>query len=61
VEQRGFDEADARARVAAQATREQRLAVADVVIDNAGDLAHLEAEVDRAWAFVRSLDVTPPS
>lgn len=53
VEQRGMAEADARARVAAQATREQRLALADVVVDNSGDLAHLAAEVDRAWAFLQ--------
>jgi dephospho-CoA kinase len=36
VSLRGLSERDARARVAAQATREERLAVADVVIDNAG-------------------------
>ena len=55
VEQRGMDEADARARMAAQATREERLAQADFVVDNSGDLAHLAAEVDRCWEWLTSL------
>ena len=38
VAQRGFSEADARARMARQATREERLAKADLVIDNSGTL-----------------------
>ncbi|MGZ4447971.1 MAG: dephospho-CoA kinase [Nocardioides sp.] len=49
VRLRGMDEADARARMAAQATREQRLAVADHVIDNSGSLAALAAQVDALW------------
>lgn len=52
VEQRGMTEGDARARVANQATREERLALADVVIRNEGDFAQLEAEVDRAWSWL---------
>ncbi|MGH8938526.1 MAG: dephospho-CoA kinase, partial [Actinomycetes bacterium] len=44
---------DARARMAAQATREQRRAVADVVIDNDGDLARLQEQVDALWADLR--------
>jgi dephospho-CoA kinase len=55
VGQRGMSEDDARARMAAQATREQRLARADFVIDNSGDLDHLAAEVDRAWGWIESL------
>lgn len=55
VEQRGMDEADARARIAAQATREERLANADFVIDNSGSLADLDAEVERCWAWIGSL------
>lgn len=47
---RGLTEADARARMAAQAGREQRLAIADVVVSNTGSLADLAAEVDRVWA-----------
>jgi dephospho-CoA kinase len=48
-ESRGMTEEDARARMSAQATDEQRRAVADVVIDNGGDLAELAAAVDRVW------------
>jgi dephospho-CoA kinase len=52
VEQRAFTEADARARVAAQISREERRALADVVIDNSGDRAALDVEVDRAWSWL---------
>jgi dephospho-CoA kinase len=55
VEQRGMTEADARARMATQATREERLAVADHVIDNTGDLDHLDRQVREAWAKLRAL------
>lgn len=55
VEHRGFREDDARARIARQASREDRLARADVVIDNSGDLAALDAEVERAWVWIESL------
>ena len=47
--QRGMAEADARARMAAQAGREERRARADVVITNDGDPAELEAQVDALW------------
>lgn len=50
VEQRGMDPADARARMAAQATRQERLAGADLVVDNGGSREQLRAEVDRVWA-----------
>jgi dephospho-CoA kinase len=46
---RGLSEDDARARIAAQATDEQRRAVADVVLDNSGSVEDLEAQVDRFW------------
>jgi dephospho-CoA kinase len=49
---RGMSEADARNRIAAQATDEQRRAVADVVIDNDGTLAELRAQVDEAWSRI---------
>lgn len=55
VEGRGLPEDDVRARVAAQATREQRLAAADWVIDNSGTIQELEAEAGRAWEWVRRL------
>ncbi|MEU0911569.1 dephospho-CoA kinase [Streptomyces althioticus] len=47
---RGMSEEDARARMAAQATREQRRAVADVVIDNDVPLDALERRVEEVWA-----------
>ncbi|MFI0778657.1 dephospho-CoA kinase [Streptomyces sp. NPDC021212] len=46
---RGMTEDEARARMAAQATREERLAVADVVIDNDGPLEELEPRVRKVW------------
>jgi dephospho-CoA kinase len=46
---RGMTESGARARITAQASREQRLAVADHVIDNRGSLDDLGREVDRVW------------
>ncbi|MFJ6698554.1 dephospho-CoA kinase [Streptomyces sp. NPDC091272] len=49
VRLRGTSEADARGRMAAQATREQRLAVADLVIDNDGPLEALEPQVRKVW------------
>jgi dephospho-CoA kinase len=45
----GMDEAEARSRMAAQATREQRLAAADHVVANTGSLPALRAAVDRLW------------
>ncbi|MEV8533022.1 dephospho-CoA kinase [Streptomyces sp. NPDC051211] len=47
---RGMAEEEARARMAAQATREQRLAVATLVIDNNGPLEELEPQVRKVWA-----------
>ncbi|MEU7937043.1 dephospho-CoA kinase [Microbispora bryophytorum] len=46
---RGMREADARARIAAQASREDRLRIADIVIGNEGSLDDLDAEVDKVW------------
>jgi dephospho-CoA kinase len=47
---RGLTADDARARMAAQATDEQRRAVADVVLDNSGSREELVTQVDRFWA-----------
>jgi dephospho-CoA kinase len=55
VAHRGFTEDDARARMANQVSREERLALADFVVDNGGDLAHLDAEVDRLWTWIEGL------
>ncbi len=49
VEQRGLDEADARRRIAAQASDAQRRAVADVVLANDGTPEQLTYAVDRLW------------
>lgn len=49
VRLRGMTENEARSRMAAQATREQRRAVADHVIDNDGPLEELEPQVRKLW------------
>ncbi|MDI2126273.1 dephospho-CoA kinase [Yinghuangia seranimata] len=46
---RGMTEHDARARMAAQATRADRLAIADVVIDNDGPIEALEPQLRALW------------
>jgi len=50
LEGRGVARADAEARMAAQATDEERRAVADHLIDNGGDLVALERRLDVVWA-----------
>ena len=55
VEQRGFDAEDARNRIAAQASREERRAIAGFVIDNSGPPDALDAQVDAAWEWIKSL------
>ncbi|MFE9121206.1 dephospho-CoA kinase [Streptomyces sp. NPDC007172] len=50
VRLRGMTPQEADARMAAQVDREQRLAVADLVIDNDGPLAALEPQVRKVWA-----------
>ena len=55
VEQRKMTIDDARARVSAQSTREQRLAIADHVVDNSGDRDALAKQVDVAWSWITSL------
>lgn len=54
VEHRGFSEADARARIARQASREERLAKADVVIDNSGAVDDLAPQVDDLWSRIEA-------
>ena len=49
VEQRGMDEADARARIAAQASEEQRREVADVWLDNSGSEGELVEHARDLW------------
>lgn len=49
LERRGIAPDVAQARIAAQASDEQRQAVATVVLDNSGSMAELQARVDAAW------------
>jgi len=56
VEQRGMSEEDARARIARQASREERLANADHVIDNHGDREALRRRVHEVWDQLTSLE-----
>ncbi len=49
VDQRGMDEADARARINSQISRDERLATATHVLDNGGDRDSLTAQVDELW------------
>ena len=53
VRLRGMSEDDARSRMASQAGRRQRLAVADIVIDNDGPRDALEPQVRAAWERLR--------
>ena len=59
VKHRGFDEADARARIARQASRDERLATADFVVDNSGSPEDLEPQIDRLWNWLTSLPQLP--
>jgi len=61
VRLRGMTKDEARARIAAQATREQRLAIADVVIDNGGPLERLEPRVRAVWERLRERAAAGPS
>lgn len=59
VKHRGFDEADARARIARQASRDERLATADFVVNNSGSPEDLEPQIDRLWNWLTSLPQLP--
>ncbi|MEU9557750.1 dephospho-CoA kinase [Streptomyces fumanus] len=59
VRLRGMPEQDARARMAAQATREQRRAIADIVIDNDVPLEDLRRRVKEVWAELARRAQTP--
>ena len=61
VTHRGMDEEDARARVARQAKREDRLAIATHVIDNSGDTAALGERVAEVWSELLVLAATSGS
>ncbi|MEY4361621.1 MAG: hypothetical protein RL391_927 [Actinomycetota bacterium] len=59
VEFRHFEEADARARIGRQSTREQRLANADFVVDNSGSPSDLDGQIERLWKWLTSLPQLP--
>jgi dephospho-CoA kinase len=52
----GMTRAEAEARISAQATREQRLAAADVVIDNSGSVNQLREQIDNLWPVLLTAD-----
>ena len=54
VEHRGFTEEDARARISRQASREERRAKADKVLDNRGSVEDLLAQVDALWPWMQA-------
>jgi dephospho-CoA kinase len=55
VADRGFTEPDARARIANQASRADRLAVADFVISNDGSMDDLHRQIDDCWVWIAQL------
>ncbi|HEY7439073.1 MAG TPA: dephospho-CoA kinase [Acidimicrobiia bacterium] len=59
LEERGVPRADAEARMAAQATDEQRRKLATHVIDNSSDRAHLESQVDTLWSDLQARQPSP--
>ena len=59
IEFRDFTEDDARARIAKQATREQRLEKADFVVDNSGTLDDLPSQIDAVWEWIETLEPDP--
>ncbi|MEV8215586.1 dephospho-CoA kinase [Leifsonia sp. NPDC077715] len=54
VELRGMDRAEAERRIRSQASDDERLAVADVVIETGGTLAHTLEQVDALWEELRA-------
>ncbi len=52
LSQRGFDRADAEARIRSQISREERIKEADYVLDNSGDRVALAVEVSKLWDWL---------
>jgi dephospho-CoA kinase len=59
IDTRGMTAAHARERMAAQASRDQRLAIADIVVDNSGTLADLDHRVAEVWSVLSDLAARP--
>lgn len=55
VDQRGFTEEDARARMARQASREERMSMADFVVPNNGTRDDLAVWIERCWDWISEL------
>ncbi|HTX63960.1 MAG TPA: dephospho-CoA kinase [Acidimicrobiales bacterium] len=55
VRARGMDEADARARIASQPSRDERLALADYVVDNSSTPERLAVGVEALWTWIAGL------
>ena len=60
VSDRGFTTVDARNRISRQASRAERLELADVVVDNSGNLDDLVEQVGLAWAWIETLERPEP-
>jgi dephospho-CoA kinase len=61
VRHRGMSREQAEARLAAQASREERLAIATIVVDNSGSLAELDRQSGELWAELRRRARTQPA
>ncbi len=58
IRQRGLSREDAERRMRAQASRDQRIALADIVVPNQGTVAELKERVSKLWADLRSTAAT---
>jgi len=58
--ERGMARAQAEARMRAQASRDDRLAIATIVVDNSGSLAELDREVGELWTELRRRALAAP-
>jgi dephospho-CoA kinase len=61
VRLRGMSREQAQARMAAQASREQRLSIAGIVVDNSGSLAELDRQVGELWGELRKRTQVRPT
>jgi dephospho-CoA kinase len=59
VRRRGMTREQAQARMTAQASRKQRLAIADIVVDNSGSLSELDRQVGDLWSELRRREARP--
>lgn len=60
VEHRGMSPDDARARISRQTSLEKRREIADVIIDNSGDMKSLETQVEKLWNWICALPHAGP-